>query len=502
MKINALLLEDIRKDAELLGEMLTDEGFDIRMDIVEYKADYISKLESNSYDVIFADFTLPNFNGFDALKLAKDLCPEVPYICISGTIGEDKAVELLKQGASDYVLKDRMERLPFATRRALDEVSQKKQIKETESKLQTYRKFLETIITNALDSIYIKNIQGQYILFNKAAESAIGKTASEVLGKDDMHLFSQDEALLIQEKDSIVIDRKTPLTYEETLTLADGHQHTFLTVKCPIFDEEGQITGLFGIARDITERKLMEQNLSLAKEKAEESDRLKTAFLQNISHEIRTPMNAIVGFSEFIINHELDSEKRKQYSEILVQSCEQLLSIITDIVSIATIETGQVRIIESKINLNETLRFIFNQFLLKAKAQNICLKLSLFSEEEIVVLLDETKLSQILINLLGNALKFTKQGNVNFGYQVVEQVDGPFLQFFVEDTGIGIPKYMINEIFERFRQVEENGENKGTGLGLSISKAYVELLGGKIWVDSELGKGSVFKFTIPFKRIN
>ncbi len=499
--IKALLLEDVRKDAELLAEMLIDKGLDLDMDVVENKADYISKLKSNTYDVIYADFTLPSFNGLEALELAKEICPEVPFICISGTIGEDKAVELLKQGATDYVLKDRMERLPFATKRALDEVFQKTQMKEKEAELQTYRRFLETIITNAQDSIYIKNTSGNYILFNKAAENFLGKTATEVIRKDDTFLFPEEEACRMMAEDRMVIAKGVPMTFEETVTLANSNQHTFHTVKCPIFDESGKISGLFGISRDITDRKLMEQNLSIAKEKAEESDRLKTAFLHNISHEIRTPMNAIIGFSEFIVNQDLESNKRKQYSEILFQSCEQLLSIISDIVSIATIETGQVKINESKFNLNEMLRFIFNQFLLKAKIQHICLELSLSTEEEVEIISDETKLSQILANLINNALKFTKEGYINFGYHIVDKSDGSFLQFFVEDTGIGIPENMREEIFHRFRQVEEtsHGENKGSGLGLSISKAYVELLGGEIWVNSEPGKGSTFFFTIPYK---
>lgn len=502
IKLHALLLEDIRKDAELLEEMLIDKGFDLKMDVVEYKEDYISKLKSNTYDVIFADFTLPNFNGQDALELAKELCREVPFICISGTIGEDKAVELLKQGATDYVLKDRMERLPFATRRALDEVSQRNKMREKEIELETYRRFLETIITNALDAIYIKDSNGLYILFNRAAENAIGKPASEIIGKDDTFLFPEEEASRMMEEDSLVLNNGIPMTFEETVTLADANQHTFLTVKCPIFDEFGKVTGLFGIAREITDRKQMEQSLSIAKEKAEESDRLKTAFLNNISHEIRTPMNAIIGFSEFIANPDLDSQKRKQYTEIITQSCEQLLSIITDIVNIATIEAGQARINETKLKVNETLKLLFNQFLLRAKMQNICLELSL-PQDEIEIISDETKLSQILGNLINNALKFTRQGHINIGYQLVNLNNEPFIRFSVEDTGIGIPESMSEEIFQRFRQVEESsyGENKGSGLGLSISKAYVELLGGKIWVESVLEKGSTFYFTIPCKKV-
>ncbi|MGE0021915.1 MAG: response regulator [Draconibacterium sp.] len=498
-KLYALLLEDVPKDAELLREMLADEGFDLRVDIVDTEQAYISCLKNHDYDIIYADFTLPAFNGQEALELAKIICPYVPFICISGTIGEDRAVELLKQGATDYVLKDRMERLPFATKRALDAAAQLSKFRQTEIELQTNRRLLQTIINNATDVIYIKDLNCNYILVNEAAEKAIGKTSAEVIGKNDTFFFSASEAETMIEMDKKVIAGGVPKTIEETITLADGTTHIFSTIKSPMFDDFGKITGLFGIARDITERKQMEDKLIEAKEKAEESDNLKTAFLHNISHEIRTPLNAIVGFSGLLSDPETDAEKRKHFIDIILQSSDQLLLIIADIVDIATIEAGQVKIIEKEIELNSMLKLLFDQFLLKANKQNITLALNSFlPDTEIRIIADETKLSQILSNLISNALKFTKQGNVNFGYQIKEDE----IEFVVEDTGIGIPATMHNEIFKRFRQVESTTARQfgGSGLGLSISKAYVEMLGGKIWLDSDLGKGSTFYFTIPYKR--
>jgi len=498
-KLYALVLEDVQKDAELLNEILSGEGFDLKMDIVETENDYVYNLKRNTYDIIFADFTLPSFNGQDALYLAKNICPNVPFICISGTIGEDTAVELLKQGATDYVLKDRLERLPFATKRALDATAQLNIFRQTEIELQTNRRLLQTIINNALDAIYIKDIKGRYLLYNEAAERAMGKTAAEVTGKDDTFINSAEEAKITMAIDRKVIEGGVPLTSEETFTLADGAIHTFHTIKCPMFDDYGNISGLFGIARDITERKQMERNLIVAKEKAEESDRLKTAFLNNISHEIRTPLNAIIGFSEFINEPDLVPEKRKQFTEIITQSGNRLLSIITNIVNIATIEAGQEKIRETEFELNSTLLLLLEQFKPKAKEKNIGLSLNLgFPDSEIKILSDESKIKQILSNLICNALKFTKLGFVNFGYEV----KGTELQFFVEDTGIGIPSDMHEMIFKSFRQVETTATRQfdGPGLGLSISKAYVELLGGKIWVVSQPGKGSTFFFTIPLKQ--
>ncbi len=243
------------------------------------------------------------------------------------------------------------------------------------------------------------------------------------------------------------------------------------------------------------------QNFELfaAKEKAEESDRLKTAFLHNISHEIRTPMNAIVGFSGLLNEPDLPPEKVRDFTTIIEQSSNQLLSIITDLISISTIEAGQQKINEKAININELCQLILNQYILRARSQNINLNYkSALMWEKAEIISDETKLIEILSNLIGNALKFTIQGSVNFGYNV----KGDFIEFYVSDTGIGIAEEFHEDIFKRFKQVENSlsRQQSGTGLGLSISKAYVELLGGKIWLTSELSKGTTFYFTIPLKK--
>ena len=212
-------------------------------------------------------------------------------------------------------------------------------------------------------------------------------------------------------------------------------------------------------------------------------------------------MNAIVGFSGFLNEPGLASSKRKQYTDIIVQSSNQLLSIITDIIDIATIESGQEQVYETEIRLNAALKILHEQFLIKAEKQNVKLnlKLSLHDDQDTIVS-DEIKLAQILTNLIGNALKFTKKGRVNIGYRV----KGHELEFSVEDTGIGIPSEMHEEIFNRFSQVESTVARQfgGSGLGLSISKAYVGLLGGNMWLESEPNKGSIFFFTIPYKKSN
>jgi PAS domain S-box-containing protein len=264
-----------------------------------------------------------------------------------------------------------------------------------------------------------------------------------------------------------------------------------------IRNDNGEAQLFLVMIEDITYRKMAEEDLIAAKEKAEESDRLKTAFLHNISHEIRTPMNAIIGFSTLLNDHELAENERFQYLDIISQSSNQLLSIINDIVDIANVESGQVKMNIREMNLNSSLISICEQFR-HNEEHSIPIKLSNgLSDEKSNILTDSTKLIQVLSNLISNALKFTSQGQIDFGYINKDS----FLEFFVKDTGIGIPADHLEKIFNRFYQVDGavSRQYGGTGLGLSICKAYVEMMGGTINVKSEFEKGTIFTFTIIYK---
>ena len=264
-----------------------------------------------------------------------------------------------------------------------------------------------------------------------------------------------------------------------------------------IRNNNDEIQYFLAMIEDITLRKMAEAELIAAKEKAEESDRLKTAFLHNVSHEIRTPMNAIIGFSALLNEPDTPESDRHQFIDIIFQSGSQLLSIINDIVDLANIESGQVKLNIKEMNLNSSLSILDEQFGYKEKPDIISINLDTgLPDEQAMILTDSTKLIQILSNLINNAFKFTREGRIDFGYALK---DGS-LEFFVKDTGIGIPPEHHEKIFERFFQVDNLVSRKfgGTGLGLSICKAYVELLGGKIWLTSNPGKGTDFRFTIPY----
>ncbi|RLD82991.1 MAG: hybrid sensor histidine kinase/response regulator [Bacteroidetes bacterium] len=260
---------------------------------------------------------------------------------------------------------------------------------------------------------------------------------------------------------------------------------------------------VMGTVRDITEKIKAEQNLIIAKERAEESDRLKTEFLNNMSHEIRTPMNGILGFSKFLDDPNLGDKKQKYYVNIIQNSGNQLMRIIDDILEISRLETKQVIAQNKEICLNDFLLELFSIFDVKAKENKTPLYLKKgLADKESTILTDATKLNKILSNLLENALKFTSEGFIEFGYTVVETFhQTPNLQIYVKDTGIGIKPEKQEVIFERFSQEEKEISLKvgGLGLGLSIAKENAELLGGKITLKSEKGKGSTFLVTIPYK---
>ncbi len=258
------------------------------------------------------------------------------------------------------------------------------------------------------------------------------------------------------------------------------------------------------IAHEITmfiEKQNILDDLVVAKEKAEESERLKTAFLQNMSHEIRTPMNAISGFSQMLQNPKISQEKRDNYTSVIINSTNQLLSIVNNILTISALETKQEKANLEAVNVNEIISDLHLIFKVQALSKNM----SFFAKKDLddkqaVIYSDKTKITQILTNLLINAFKFTRVGGIEFGYKFVDNQQVKSLQFFVRDTGIGIKPDVQNIIFDRFIQADKSiqYEYGGAGLGLSISKGLVELLGGNIWVESNPGAGSTFYFALPY----
>ncbi len=281
----------------------------------------------------------------------------------------------------------------------------------------------------------------------------------------------------------------------------DGGSIWAKIVVSPILDDESEIRHYVMVYEDISEQKETHSELVAAKLKAEESDHLKTAFLANMSHEIRTPMNGILGFMDLLQQPGLTSDQFDEYIRIVKTSSQRLLSTINDIIDISKIESGQSTLNESTVDINQVLQGLYNFFRPEAEVKELQLSISSLLDEDCKnVKTDNTKLQSVLINLIKNAIKFTKSGSVTFGAHLFDDK----LAFKITDTGIGIPHNHMERIFERFVQADTSiaRDYEGSGLGLSIAKAYIEMMGGDISLESKVGSGTTFRFTIPYKKIH
>ncbi|MCB8964426.1 MAG: PAS domain S-box protein [Bacteroidales bacterium] len=371
--------------------------------------------------------------------------------------------------------------------------------KNAEIALNNQKNLLDTVIRVAPVGIWLTAPDGAYVIVNR--------NFSELVGYGTPNFSLTDEELQVcRANDSLAMNSPEPIEFEGRLTFLDGEQHAVKVYKCKVCDVNGEVIGVLSVLTDITLRQKYEKALVEALEKAEESDRLKSAFLANMSHEIRTPLNGVIGFAKYLRNFpETGREETLKYLNIICNSADHLLNLINDIIDISKIDVGQMTIATEMVNLNALLNEIYSFYYtanpgLAQSGVSFRISTSL-SDSESNIIVDKVRLRQVLTNLITNALKFTKEGCVEFGYEVIQ--NGMMLRFFVNDTGIGIPSDKMDLIFRRFSQADAEITRKygGTGLGLAISKSLVELMGGTIWVESQVQQGTSFFFTIPYRKV-
>lgn len=357
----------------------------------------------------------------------------------------------------------------------------------------------------ANDWEYWLDENGNYVYLSQACEKITGYSPEEFMKNSDLL-----HKLVIPEHKDMVFNHykkenmQEPETSFEFCIYNKNGDLKWIEHNCnQVIGDKGECKGRRGSNRDITKRKLSEKALKKALKRATESDRLKSAFLATMSHELRTPLNAVIGFSD-LIDEETTISKAVQFSKTINESGNHLLSIVEDLFDITLIEAGEINIKKEDTDLNSLLQNVHQIAKAeqqKTKKNHLDLSLIIPSEyKELVITTDSSKLKQVLLNLLKNALKFTHNGHVNYGFIIENLENNPRIKFYVEDTGIGISKDKQEFIYDAFRQVDETKTKVygGTGIGLSISKKLTEILGGEIWIESEEGKGSTFYFTIPF----
>lgn len=380
--------------------------------------------------------------------------------------------------------------------------------KNAEFELEERTRFLDKIIDSSALSTWISDENGFVIKTNPACLEFFGAKEEEVIGKYSLFKDSviEKQGLMSVVEDvfnkgvvgNLIIDYNFGAV--DHVDIENPTHKIINSILTPVTDSNGKVTNAIVQTIDLSEIKNAEVKLRAAKEKAEESDRLKSAFLANMSHEIRTPMNGILGFADLLKEPGLTGEKQRKYIEIIQMGGERMLSTINDIIEISKIETGQIEVKKSDVNVNELVRHHFDFFAPEAKKKNITFNCQIpLPDDDSYISVDKNMLNSIITNLIKNAIKYTNSGSIDFGYALVDNE----IKFYFKDTGIGISEEDQKTVFERFIQSEstKNEVYEGSGLGLSITKAYVDMLDGRIWLESKVKKGSVFYFTLPYQKL-
>ena len=375
-----------------------------------------------------------------------------------------------------------------------------------ENEIRRYSETLETAIESARLGLWDWDIKNEQVHFNYLYSEIMEidpgdntRTISQVMEM----IYPGDRKNLIRRIEEHFSGSTPFFVFEFKLNYPDKKKKKWINSFGRIVDRDdsGNPLRMLGFNRDITENKIVEEELLRAKLKAEESDRLKTAFLANMSHEIRTPLNAIAGFSRLIKRGDLDKETMGRYCEIIKSNSDQLIRLVSDILDLSKIESGKIEFESGEVNLYQFLKEIYSilEDLVHQNGKSNIKTVIKYPDRNIVFISDENRLKQIMTNLLSNAVKFTSQGRITAGCKI----SGNILNFFVSDSGIGVPEESREAIFERFSQGDSSYTRNygGTGLGLAISRKLARMMEGDLNLESDINKGSVFNFTIPFSQV-
>lgn len=512
--LNILLVEDDRIDAMEFQRAITRSQVDIsEIRVNKYAEEALLLLETWLPDCVFIDYQLPKTNGLELLKKIKRMVPHLPVVILTSQGDERIAVEMMKAGAMDYFPKSEIttEKLTktFHTMWQMLEMERKRV--ETQLELSEKEEFIDKVAFLSPNIIYVIDIENWVDVFhNKQIWNILGYTETEVaeakenifykiLNHEDFPLFRNHyQHIRKLVADGEVIEKEFRLKHK------DGSEVWIITREVPFKrNEKGEVQEVLGTAIDITRRKFIEKELIQAKKDAEEASRIKSDFLSTMSHEIRTPMNAIIGFTDLLLESDLTGSDN-QYLNTIKYSADNLMVILNDILDFSKIEAGKFDLENFEFDLREKLSYVNSTFAVKAKEKGIDLIFRIDENVPNFLIGDAYRLNQILVNLLGNALKFTNNGFVRLHIKVEQdyndQVD---LRIEVADSGIGISEDKLNIIFDSFSQAHNNNANRhfgGTGLGLTITRKITEMMRGSISANSKLGQGATFSVFLNFKK--
>lgn len=495
--IRALFIEDSERDELLEVRELEKAGFEVACERVDTPEGVKNALRETQWDVILADYTMPLFSGSDALALYNEFQLDTPFIMVSGTIGEERAVAAMKEGAKDYVSKNNLQRLVPVVQRELNEAKARISHKKMQTAFQEHQEQLRLFVEYTPAPVAMMDSNMCYLVVSKRWQMDYGLEDPNIIGRSHYDIFPE-----IPERWKEIYRRCLAGAIEkceaEPFPRADGSIDWVRWEIHPWRKSNDEIGGIIIFSELITERKKEQEALKQAKEEAEIANRKKSEFLAMISHELRTPLNAVIGFSEMLVNGmggRSLNEKEQRYLHNILISGNHLLELINELLDVSKVEANRMELSLEQVELKPLLEHSRMTVEELAKKKNVQLVFDIQPEIGSIQA-DPLRLKQILFNLLSNAIKFNHEGGrVTIKMFPEEQ----WLVCAIQDTGIGIPKDKWSELFQPFSQLDTSyaRREEGTGLGLALTKHLVELHGGTITVESEVDIGSTFTFRLP-----
>ena len=498
--LNVLCLEDSPRDAEIIRELLIDAGYDLNMDCTAVEKEFVSLLRSHKYDIILSDFKLPGFDGFTALRWSVEICPDVPFICISGTVGEETAVELLKKGAVDYILKDRLERLPSAIQRALDEAKEKEVRQKAEEALRESERKLREAQEMAHLGFWNWDI--------KTGDVEWSEEVFKIFCLDPKEFTPHIDSILAlspwpedHQRDKELINRAiethSPGSYEQKFLRPDqsiGHYYSTFQGN---YDENGDLISIVGTVLDITERKQAEEAIQILNKELEQrviertsqleaANKELEAFAYSVSHDLRAPLRAVDGFSKFVLEdyeNKLDSEG-KRLLKLIRSNTQKMDQLITDLLALSRVTRCELNF--SGIDMTQMAISMF-----KETAPDVTDKISLKVDPLPEAYADPTYMRQVWANLIANAIKFSSKEKKP-SIKICGRTENGFNVYYVKDNGVGFNPEYAHKLFGVFQRLHKSDDFEGTGVGLAIVQRIIHRHGGKVWAEGAEGKGATF----------
>lgn len=495
--LNVLSLEGSVPDFELICSQLTRSGFNYTITRVETESAFVTALRNAKYDIILSGFNLPGFDGFKALQRSIEICPDVPFICVSGVIGEETTIELIKSGAVDYVIKDRLRRLPFALNRALDEAKARETQRKAEQALKESEQNFRTLADSGQTLIWTSGTDTYCNYFNSIWLDFRGQTFEQEIENSFSNYVHSDDKRQRMDIYLEAFQNREKYRFEYRLLRHDGEYRWIEEHGSPRYSSTGEFLGFIGQCQDINERKQAELVLQAKNEELQKVNAEKDKFFAILAHDLRSPFNTLLGFTQIMVEDLSDFNPGdiKKMAQAMRTSAKGLYSLLENLLVWSGSQRGTTSFVPVQFLLKDII--LENLKLVQESAHLKDIYIGINIPDDLVVFADENMIGSTIRNLVSNAVKFTpKKGEISIS---AKPVAGNLVEISIKDSGMGMSDEMRAKLFTLSENIGRHGtEGEPTsGLGLILCKDFIEKNGGKIWVESQVNTGSIFYFTLP-----